>query len=103
VVNLTVQPKDEPLLGGAKLGRVLDQSVENRLKLERRAADHLEHVCGGGLLLQRFAELVKQPHVLDRDYRLVGKRGDQLNLLVGEWAHFGAGQGQDTDWNSLPQ
>ncbi len=28
--------------------------------------------------------LVEQPHVLDRDHRLVGKGGDQLDLPVGE-------------------
>ena len=30
-------------------------------------------------------DFVEQPHVLDRDHRLVGKGGDQLDLLVGEW------------------
>src|SRR5262252_9211569 len=54
VVQLTVRPKDEPLLGGAKPRRVLDQSVEDGLKLECRPADDLEHVGGRGLLLQRF-------------------------------------------------
>ena len=29
-------------------------------------------------------DLVEQPHVLDRDHRLVGEGGDQLDLLVGE-------------------
>ena len=28
--------------------------------------------------------LVEQPHVLDRDHRLVGEGGEQLDLLVGE-------------------
>jgi hypothetical protein len=28
-----------------------DQGVENRLQLEHRAADDLEHIGGGGLLL----------------------------------------------------
>ena len=31
--------------------------------------------------------LVEQPHILDRDHRLVGEGGDQLDLLVGEWPH----------------
>src|ERR1700730_8630136 len=55
VVQLTVRPEDEPLLGHAKLRRVFDQSFENRLEVERRAADDLEHVGGCGLLLKRFA------------------------------------------------
>ena len=31
-----------------------DQRVEHRLQVEGRAADDLEHVGGGGLLLQRI-------------------------------------------------
>ena len=31
------------------------QRVEHRLQVERRAADHLEHVGGGGLLLQEIS------------------------------------------------
>ena len=57
-----------------------DQRIEHGLQIERRAADDLEHVGGGGLLLQRFGQivgallhLVEQPHVLDRDHRLVGE------------------------------
>ena len=37
-----------------ELTRGFDQRVENRLQIERRAADDLEHVGGGGLLLQRL-------------------------------------------------
>jgi hypothetical protein len=35
----------------AQAGRRLDQCVEHRLQVEGRAADDLEHVGGGGLLL----------------------------------------------------
>ena len=41
----------------AKLSGGLDQRIEHRLQIERRAADDLEHVGGRGLLLQRFAEI----------------------------------------------
>jgi hypothetical protein len=48
-------------------------------------------------VLQRFCQLVRallfsleQPHVLDRDRRLIGVRGDKLDLLVGEWLHLRA-------------
>ena len=45
----------EPL--SARHSRTADsaQRVEHRLQIEGRAADHLEHVGGGGLLLQRLA------------------------------------------------
>ena len=68
--------------------RRLDQRVEHRLQIEGRAADDLEHVGGGGLLLQRFAQLVEQAGVLDGDDGLVGEILHQLDLLVGERPHL---------------
>ena len=44
----------------------------------------LEHVGGSGLLLERFAQLVEQPCVLDSDNGLSGKILEKLDLLVGE-------------------
>ena len=79
------------LLGLAQPRRGFDEGIEHRLQIEGRAADDLEHVRGRGLLLERLAQLrgprldlVEQPHVLDRDHRLVGEGGDELDLLVGE-------------------
>jgi acetylornithine deacetylase/succinyl-diaminopimelate desuccinylase-like protein len=54
---------------------------EDRLQPARRARDHAQHVGGGGLLLQRFAQLVQQPSVLDGDQRLIGKGSHQLDLF----------------------
>ena len=70
----------------AQPGRRLDKRVEHGLQIEGRAADDLEHVGGGGLLLQRFAQFAEQPRVLDGDHRLGGEVRDQLDLLVGERA-----------------
>src|SRR5262249_20162464 len=75
----------------------LDQSIEYLLQVEGRPADHLEHVGGGGLLLQRFPQLVKQPRVLDGDDGLGGEVLDQLDLLVGERVHLRAVDGQGPD------
>ena len=47
--------------------------------------------------------LVEQPHVLDRDHRLVGEGRDQLDLLVGERPHLGARQHDHADRNALAQ
>jgi hypothetical protein len=63
------------------------------LKLECRAADDLEHVRGGGLLLQRFVQLVEQPGVLDGNDSLTCEVLDQLDMLVREWQHFLAKDG----------
>ena len=65
-----------------------DERVEHRLQVESRAANDLEHVGSGGLLLKRFAQLVEQPRVLDGDDGLRGEVCDQLDLLVGERAHL---------------
>src|SRR5262249_47201948 len=65
-----------------------DDGIERRAKLVAHAGDELR------LVLVRLCELatlvldfVEQPHVLDRDHRLVGEGGHQLDLLVGKWAH----------------
>jgi hypothetical protein len=39
----------------------------------------------------------KQPHVLDRDHRLVGEGGDEVDLLLREWLHLGAADGEAAD------
>ena len=69
-------------------GRRLHQRVEHRLQIEGRAADDLEHVGGGGLLLQRFAQLVEQPRVLDGDDGLSGEVSDQIDLFFSKGPNF---------------
>ena len=71
-----------------RAGRRLDQRVQHGLQIEGRAADDLEHVCGRGLLLQQFAQLVEQARVLDGDDGLRGEVLDQLDLFIGERANL---------------
>ena len=66
---------------------------QHRLQIERRAADDLEHVSGGGLLLQRFAQIigallhfVEQPRLLDGDDGLIGESLQQFDVVIGEMA-----------------
>ena len=91
-------------VGFAQVHRRFGQRVEHRLQIERRAADDFEHVGGGGLLLQRFGQLVtalllgfEQSHVLDRDDGLVGEGLDQSDLLVGERPEFEAINDDDAE------
>ena len=42
----------------------LNQRIEHQLQVERRVTDDLEHVGGGGLLLQRLTQFIQQPRVL---------------------------------------
>ena len=61
-------------------GGALDDGVEDRLHVRRRAADDAEHLGRCRLMLQGLAqfcvallEFLEQPHVLDGDDRLVGE------------------------------
>src|SRR5262249_11803073 len=61
------------------------------LQIEGRAADNLEHVGGGGLLLQRFGkivgtlpQLIEQTGVLNCDDDLPREIAEKLDLLIGE-------------------
>ena len=68
-----VEQREIGLVCTAKPRGRLDKRVEHRLQIERRPADDLQHVGGGGLLLQGFAQLVEQAGVLDRDDGLAAK------------------------------
>ncbi len=83
--------------------RRFHQRAEHCRQIECRAADDLEHVGGGGLLLQRVAQLVEQPCIFDRDHGLVGEGADQFDLLVREKLHFGAPKHDGAEGRALPQ
>ena len=66
----------------------LDDGVEHRLHVRRRAADDAEHLGRCRLMLQRLAQFriallqfLEQPHVLDGDDGLVGKGFEKRDLL----------------------
>ena len=69
------------LVGIAEPGCRFDKSLQHGLQVEGRPADDLEHVGGGGLLLQRFAQLVEQARILDSDDGLCGKVLDKIDCL----------------------
>jgi hypothetical protein len=56
-VDLAVAPEQPHVVRVAKPGRRLRKRIEHCLQIEGGAADHLEHVSGGCLLLQRVGEL----------------------------------------------
>src|SRR5262249_42781553 len=89
-----VVAENHAVLSAANADGILQQGCKDALEVERRPADGLEHLGRSGLLPQRLAQLlrarlhlVEQPHVLDRDHRLVGEGRNQLDLLVGEWTY----------------
>src|SRR5262245_56579250 len=80
--------EDQSMGCAAKPGGGLNKGVEHGLKIEGRVANHLEHVGGGGLLLQRLPQLIKEPRVLDGDDGLLSEILDQFYLLVAKRAYL---------------
>src|SRR5262249_37978052 len=81
---LSGRTQDQRLVRLAQPRCRLDERLEHRLQIEGRAADDLEYVRGGGLLLQRLAQFVEQASILDGNDGLRGEVLDQIYLLVGE-------------------
>ena len=86
----------------------LNDSIEHRLHVGRRAADYAEHLGGCGLMLQRlaqfritFAKLLEQSNVLNGDNGLVGKSLKQFYLSIVERTNFLATNIDHTDCNTL--
>ena len=94
---LALLPRIMACIGVAKPRRRFDQRVEHGLQIEGRAADHLEHVGGGGLLLQRLAQLVEQARVLDGDDGLVGEVLTSSICLSVNGSHYGPTQQEAAD------
>ena len=88
----------------------LDDGIEHRLHVRRRAADDAEHLGRRRLMLQRLAQfcvalldLLEQPHVLDGDHGLSRQRFQAVDLLLGERADLHAADMNRPDGNSLAQ
>ena len=84
-------------LGVADANGFLQHGGEHRFKIAGGAADDLEHLRRGRLLLKRLTQFAEQPRILDGDDGLSGEVCDQLDLLVGKGTNFLAGQGEHTD------
>jgi hypothetical protein len=96
VFLLTVRPpisssvfhaEDHRVVRSTEPGGVLGDGLHDRLEIGRRARDHPQDLPGRGLLLQRLGQLTipgielgEQPHVLDGDHRLGGKRPHQFDV-----------------------
>src|SRR5499433_4624328 len=99
-VTVSLREEEHPVLlasyrgvvGVTKAASRFNERLQYRLEIEGRAADNLEHVGSCSLLLQRLGKfgraclhLFEQPHVLDSDHRLIGKRRYKLDLFVCKW------------------
>src|SRR5262245_38263052 len=70
------------------MSRVLQNGLKGVFQRLLRTRYDAQHFRGGGLLRQRFAQLIEQASVLDGDDGLGGKVRHQLDLLVGEGANL---------------
>src|SRR5262249_21707848 len=103
-------PSYRGVVGATKAASRFNKRLENRLEIEGRATDNLEHIGRCSLLLQRFAQflrarlhLVEQPHILNCDHSLVGESRHQLDLLLGERLYDRSRERENTDRDSLPK
>ena len=128
-VNLLTRPvvDCEPLQGVLQLvdqlardGREIVDEIERVLDLVRDAGGELaergeflrlhQAVLRGAQVLQRLRQFARagfyafeQAHVLDCNRRLVSERRCQLDLFIGERAHFRTRQAQHASWDTLAQ
>ena len=78
--------KLQSMPNAASHSRIAFSSIASNTGVEiaGRGVDHLQHLGGRGLLLQRLALLGQQPRILDRDHRLIGEGADKFDLPVGK-------------------
>src|SRR5262249_33701171 len=79
------------VINTTNLCRALNDRIEHRLHIRRRAADDAEYLRRCRLMFQRlaqfriaFLDLLEQSHVFNCDHRLVGKSLQQCDLLFSK-------------------
>src|SRR5262249_44732644 len=82
--DIAVVTENHASLGATEPDGRTQESIEDHLQIERRAADDLEHVGGSGLLLERFTQFVEQASILDGDDGLRSEGLHERHLLIGE-------------------
>ena len=89
--------READCLAGEQPLAALQDDVEHRLGVGDRAADRRKNFARRALLVERLLRLVEQPHVLDRDHRLVAERAQQRDLALGERPHLVAAHQDDAE------
>ncbi len=76
-------------IGDHHLGQA-DDGVERRAQLVAHAGEELRLVFARQLELAVLVlDFVEKPHILNCDHGLIGERGEQLDLFLGERGDFG--------------
>src|SRR5262249_11778101 len=94
-INLALPDRHPCAIRIAKPSGCLNEGIQDRLEVEGRTADGLQHIACPGLEFERLleissapAEFARQPRILHRDHRLCGKVLQQRDLFVGERPHL---------------
>src|SRR5262245_3004361 len=87
--SVSIAESQPHIINPANPGGALDDGVEDRLHVSRRAADDAEHLSRCRLMLQGLTQFrvallkfFEEPHVLDGDDSLIGEGLKQLDLLL---------------------
>jgi hypothetical protein len=100
--SFTIDPKDGGVQGITQASRARCHSVEHRLNIGRRTADHPQNLARCSLSLKGFGHLrmgcgkrlvlllqfLEQAHVLDGDDRLSREGLEQRDVSVREGSHL---------------
>ena len=104
VQGIVHPPIDIAELGVANPDRILQHGCKYRLKIAGGAANNLQHLRRGRLLLQRLGEIVgalaqfvEQARIFDSNDGLGSEILNQRNLLVGKGSNLMAVQAEHTD------
>ena len=87
-MKVPVDAKDQSIACVAKPRSMLRDHVQYRLNICRRTGNDAQDFTRSGLLFQSFLEFLKQSHVLDSDYSLVGEGLEENNLFISEGTRF---------------
>jgi hypothetical protein len=101
--NISLDQSDYRVTSATNICGTFRDGVHHRLDFGRRAGDHTQNFTRGGLLFQRFLELLEQPHVLDGDHGLGCEGFKQFDLLVRERADLHAADLNRPDGSCLAQ
>jgi len=108
--NVAVDHSQHHVIDSTNSCRALDDGIEHRLDIGRRAADDAEHLGCSGLMLQRLAqfcvalaEFFEQAHVLDGDDGLSGEGLQKFYLLIGKRADLDPANDNCADGDAFSQ
>src|SRR5262245_37432565 len=93
--NVSLVESKQHVINPTNLCGTLDDGIEHRLHIRRRATDDAEHLSRCRLMLQGLAQfcvplldLFEQPDVLDGNDGLSGESFQQLDLFFGKRTYF---------------